>query len=371
MQQHSSPIYGLLGAIIFSSGLASPIALADEEQAKKSEPVEQAEQLVDEDVDLNADKDEAEESRTDGMVEVRISLPDGRTIIRLEPARKFSAKRSFSTVGGHSRILADGSRISYGRSGVSGGSNGASAGSSSGGGGGSSGGGGGGSAGSGGGGGSSSSSLSSLSDISSSSLIVGDSGTEAAESSGQSSTEANYSSSLPSSFSSSSTSDSTSDSDSSNDSETQASSETTPASSSSSSSGSSTGAAFRPIHTIGDAQHDDEDSATGGQSVEFHDAGMSAVVVGNSIYFSGVELVQMDQAFEVLVGTRIGADSVIMQPGRPLSGSDPLSEANNGHGSPIKLDFESDTIVELAMLSQPENPNNPQRELRTWTVRIR
>lgn len=98
---------------------------------------------------------------------------------------------------------------------------------------------------------------------------------------------------------------------------------------------------------------------------------MGAAVIGNTVYFNNVQLVQADQAFDVVIGTRVGADSAIMQEGRlSASGSGPLSSWDTG-SSAIKLDFESDTVVELVMFSEPENSITPDRIQRTWTVRIR
>ena len=98
---------------------------------------------------------------------------------------------------------------------------------------------------------------------------------------------------------------------------------------------------------------------------------MGAAVIGNTVYFNGVEHVRADQVFDVVTGTKIAGDMVIMKQGRlSSSGSDSLSSWNTG-ASAIKLDFPSDTIVTLTMLSRPTDSSRPERIERTWTVRIR
>jgi hypothetical protein len=98
---------------------------------------------------------------------------------------------------------------------------------------------------------------------------------------------------------------------------------------------------------------------------------MSAAVVGNRVYFTGVELVLADQPFEIITGTRVGTDAVITEDGRLNSnGSDPLSSFNTRESS-IKIELEPGTIVELMMYTPSGNASAPEREQRTWTVRIR
>ncbi len=97
---------------------------------------------------------------------------------------------------------------------------------------------------------------------------------------------------------------------------------------------------------------------------------MGAAVIGNTVYFNNVELVRADQTFEVVTGTPVGGDAVIMQRGRLASSPGPLSSWNTG-SSAIKLDFTSNTVVTLTMHSLPEDESNPNRVTRTWTVRIR
>tara|TARA_R110002073_G_scaffold118918_5_gene259359 strand:+ start:318146 stop:318442 length:297 start_codon:yes stop_codon:yes gene_type:complete len=98
---------------------------------------------------------------------------------------------------------------------------------------------------------------------------------------------------------------------------------------------------------------------------------MGAAVIGNTVYFNGIEHVRADQMFDVVTGTKVGGDMVIVQGGRlPSTGDGPLSSWNT-RASGIKLDFPSNTIVTLTMLSQPLDVSNPERIERSWTVRIR
>ncbi len=314
MRLQHTQLTGLLGAIVLSAGLAATVASADDssKQSKSAKDgvVEQK---------GNAESPDLDRSK-DGMVQVRVSLPDGRTIITYERATKRSARVS-PTVARY--MLGQGGTASQkSSSSRSGGKQSSSA--SSGRSGGGSFGGGTGSSGSSGGAGSSGASGSSGS--ASSAGSSGGAG-QASAGSGSGSGRVGQGSS--------------------------------PAATSS-----------RAVHTVGGARHVPE-GAVGGQRVEFNEAGMSAVVVGNTIYFTGVQLVQANQAFDALTGTRIGADSVIMQEGRlGVDNSNPLSAWSPG-ASPIKLDFQRNSTVELVMFSEPENASTPDRQQRTWTVRVR
>ncbi len=327
MQLHHTQLTGLLGAVLFSAGLATPIALADEptESSSIGEPAVQVESTEQGHAkESKADTEAFAQAQGEDMVEVRISLPDGRTIVRFEPAKRTSARRSVPAGLRVSKRLNDGSRISYGAGGVTGGSNSASmkSGSRSGGGGsgGGSGGGGGGSSSAGGSsGGSGGGAMSAGGASRGGAGLMGSGGSEEMNASGSNN------------------------------------------SNNSSGSGS--------VHTIGDPIYND-DGAVGGQRVEFYDAGMGAAVVGNTVYFTGVELVRADQAFEIVDGTRIGSDSAMMVEAYRGSGGDLLSSWNTA-ASPIKLDFASNTVVDLVMLSLPTDASNPSREQRTWRVRIR
>ncbi len=375
MQLQSTQLSGLLGALIVSSGLASSIAFADETVEPTNEKVivvsdEQEGKLVDQDSESRSSSSAGAEE----TVEVRISMPDGRVIVRREAVRKSSTRRSVSAGATSSRILADGSRISYGRSGVSGGSNSASTKS--------------GSARGGGGGGASSASTGSASSsgaAGSSSSSGSGAAFASSRSSGKSSASGGGSSGSGGSASAQSTDGAATEnyarsgvktfsgvSGSGNTGAAQASGAGSSGGVASNGSFSSSTSAKTPraVHTGGEARYN-QDTAVGGQRVEFHDAGMGAAVVGNTVYFTGVDLVQVDQDFDVVTGTRLGADKVMMEHGRlSTSGIDGLSSWNTGV-SRIKLDFQSDTTVQLMMFSQPTSADNPEREQRTWTVRIR
>ncbi len=325
MPRTNRPINSLLLAISLSAGIASPLALGAEESKEESSPILAGAE--------EQGQDETQESRKDAdYVAVRVSLPDGRSFTRLEPKRTMSARysRSGSALISTSRRMSDGARVSVGARGVSGGSNSSSVrsgGSSSGGGSSSS------SAGGGGGG-------SSAATISKESAEEG--GLEARTSNAGVFSFGNSGSDFESNSSGDNGSSSSRDTDS------------------------------RPaVPTVGSPRFDREGNASGGQRVEFHDAGMSAAVIGNRVYLNNVELVSADQPFEIITGTRVGSDSVIMEDGRLSSnGVDHLSSFNTGSSS-IKLEFDSDTTVTLSLYTQSSNSLNPDREMRTWTVRIR
>ncbi|MDF1809973.1 MAG: hypothetical protein P1U42_09785 [Phycisphaerales bacterium] len=356
MQVQPFQLTGLLGAVVLSAGLASTLAIADE--SKESDSAQQSQSGEKQEVSTDADDssknrlDEQSNEQSD-TIEVRISMPDGRVIVRREPARRSSSKRNLPPTSRVSKTLPDGSRISYGGRGVSGGSNASSART-----GGASGGGGSSSARSsgGGGGGSSASAKDSRSNISTSTSMG--SGAEEAEllTNEQGSSGASL---TPRAFHSGGSNQSNSSG-----------STSTGSSTSNTGSQSSNSANNRTVPTVGSAQYS-QDGAVGGQRVEFHDSGMGAAVIGNTVYFIGVELVQSDQAFEVITGTQVGGDSVMMQDTRmSTSTTDVLSTWNTG-ASTIKLDFPSDTIVDLRMFSQSVDAGHPNRIERTWTVRIR
>lgn len=145
-------------------------------------------------------------------------------------------------------------------------------------------------------------------------------------------------------------------------------------SSSSSSSGSSGGRTTQqtsqPVSTIGTPRYSD-DSATGGQDVRFFDAGISAMVVGRTVFIWGADLVQSDQPFELVEGERFAFDGAVITQSRPdqtagqaLSGADQLF-------APLKLEYASNTTVTLTLQSQAQNPETPDRTTRTWTFRVR
>lgn len=326
MQRSTPSIRTLLGALMLSAGIASPIALADDgvsEEQHTGESAPPVESVVDPgDSDSSSTREDAD------LVRVRVSLPDGRTITRLEPKHSMSARygNRSSTPQSTSRRLADGSRISIGSRSVSGGSNSGSAQSSGGGGGGgsssSASGGGGGASSSGGGG--SVASKSEAGEQRGAGVFSFGAGESATASGSEASNRASGSSATP-----------------------------------------------RPIPTIGNPTYDRDGNASGGQRVEFHDAGMSAAVIGNRVYFTGAEMVSANAPFEVITGTRFATDSVIMDSLRlDSSGSDLLSSFNT-RNSEIKVQMESGTVVDFVLFTPSDDPNNPERVQRTWTVRIR
>lgn len=313
MQPSTTTVRTLLGALLLSAGLANSLAMGDEPSTEQEAGTE----AVHKESDVESSESASTSSQANAdMVEVRVSLPDGRTIVRLESKRSMSARynsRHSSPSSTTSRRLSDGSRISVGSRSVSGGSNSSSARS-----GGSSGGGGGSSASSSGGGGggavSSKSQAGAMQQSGGGVFSYGDG------------VRANTNNA-----------------------------EQTP----------------RPVPTVGNPSYDREGNASGGQRVEFHDAGMSAAVIGNRVYFIGVELVSANAPFEIITGTRVAEDSVIMDDQRlGSSGSDALSSFDT-RNSEIKLEMDSGTVVDLVLFSRSSNPNSPERVQRTWTVRIR
>lgn len=122
------------------------------------------------------------------------------------------------------------------------------------------------------------------------------------------------------------------------------------------------------IPTVGAAQHDGN-TAFGGQTVNFAGTGMYGAVIGRTIYLVGVELAHADQAFEVSRGTRIGNDTVIMDE----SDFGTMSTARNAIEAKthLKLTFDSSTVVNLVMYSDPGESDSSTREERIWTVQIR
>lgn len=322
----------LLGSLVLCAGLTTTLANAqgkEESDGDVGKVVEDAQQQS----DGGQAEPESKADEHEGMVQVRVSLPDGRTIVTYEKPAARSARVSpniarqvnrFRATASVSRSSAHSSRSSSSGGASSGGSAMSS-------------------------GGGASVRGGNSSSVSSGGGAVGDagvttfSGSKGDTSSGSSSKASASARSRGSSGSNRATAGG---------------------------GGSAPTSTGRSVPTVGNARHHAE-GAIGGQRVEFHDAGMGAAVVGNTVYFTGVQLVQADQGFETIDGTRIGADTVIMQEGRlSPDGSGPLSSWNTGT-SAIKMEFESNTVVDLVMFSEPENENNPERIQRTWTVRIR
>ena len=365
MQRNSNTMYTLVGALLFSAGFATPMAIADEPESgevKQSQP-EPAETKGEEQAKDQAEEQAKGSERPSGdMVEVRISLPDGRTFVRLEPRRNMSARysnRSSKPVS-TSRRLSDGSRISVGSRGVSGGSN-SGAGSFRGGG----GGGGGGSAtisrgGGGGGGGGGASAADSVEG-------AGDLATKAQKSN----SGGGFSFGPADSGSAGAASEETAGMLNSSEGSSGTPSSVQSDGSSSGTTSSNSNSQNSSVPTIGEPSYDVEGNATGGQSVKYPNESMFATVIGNRVYFTGVELITSDQPFEVIVGTPVTGDSVIMDESRvssALTGSLTSASASN---SEIVIEFGSDTVVELNMLSRSASPDNPLRSAHSWTVRVR
>lgn len=388
MQRSSNAFCTLVGALVLNAGFATPLTLADEPEQTAASSSAQTEEPKKPD-STEQDQKAAESTRPDGdTVEVRISLPDGRTIIRLEPKTTMSAryKPRRSTAISTSRSLPDGSRISVATRGVRGGSNIASVRTGGGGGGGgggstTSGGGGGGGGGAGGG---------------AASVVSADAGVETkARSSGggvfsygppreervkEAEEEVASGSQTIVVTNGQTESDSSSDSDTQSGTQNQSDSQADPQASDRDDAQTSTqsdtlGAdqtddqSNTPsVPTIGDPIIDDEGDATGGQSIKFDAEGMAATVIGNRVYFRGVEIVTSNRSFTVITGTRVASDSVILDPSRAQS-TDSGESVTSSSG--IVLEFASGSVIDLMMFSRSADPNQPNRVERTWTIRIR
>lgn len=126
----------------------------------------------------------------------------------------------------------------------------------------------------------------------------------------------------------------------------------------------------QPVPTVGTPRYED-DAATGGQDVRFFDAGISAMVVGRTVFIWGAELVQSTEDFDLVEGERLEFNGAIVRQernenagGQTLSSSDQLF-------APLKLEYDADTTVTLTLHSRAANPEQPDREVRTWTFRVR
>lgn len=122
------------------------------------------------------------------------------------------------------------------------------------------------------------------------------------------------------------------------------------------------------VSTVGSA-HYDADAATGGQDVRFFDAGISAMVVGRTVYIWGVDFVQSSAEFEVIEGERFAYDSVIARESDAGTGSD--AGENDQMHAPIKLEYAPGTVVDLTLHASADNPESPDRAERSWTFRVR
>ncbi len=128
------------------------------------------------------------------------------------------------------------------------------------------------------------------------------------------------------------------------------------------------------VPTAGNPQYS-SDGAFGGQTVSFKDLNMYATVIGDTIYLVGVEIAQADQSFDVVRGTRLLADTAILDETVLVSRS---AEDRHEGRAQLKLQFEPGTVVNLVMYSQSGDADSwsgkglsETREKRTWTVRIR
>lgn len=323
----------LAGALMLSAGFASSLALADE-GAKDAKPDSTSDTPLtsassDSDQNTQRGADSGDEKNDADYVKVRISLPDGRIITRLEPKHNISARYNtrVSAPTGASGSRNGGSGVSVGSRSVSGGSNSSSVKASGG------GGGGGGSStsfGGGGGGGGGGSSASGESSAAAESTPESKGGVFSYGNTGSTTSDAGVGQNNANS-----------------------------------------NASNQRVSSLGSPSYDRDGNATGGQRVEFNEAGMSAAVVGNRVYFIGVELVMADQPFEIITGTRVGTDAVITEDTRlSNNGVDPLSSFNTGQSS-IKIELEAGAVVNLTMFTPSSDALSPDREQRTWTVRIR
>lgn len=377
----------VLSAIVLTSGLAVSVSFADEptpEPDAKAQGEEQtrSDSSGEQDARDAQDGEERPERVRGGVVEVRISLPDGRTIVRYEPAGPISARRTLpAALLRSSRVLPDGSRISTTGAALRGGSNSSAVkiGGSSGG-----GGGGGGASGGGGGGGGGDSALSeTTNDNASGSKSSGGGGgvyTVTGNNSSRSNTDDDDTNNDDANNDDgSNTNDDTGqnnndDSNSNNDDGSNNNNDDSNSNNDDSNNNNNDDSSNNddpPVPTVGDPQYDG-DTAVGGQRVEFLDAGISAAVIGNTIYFNGVELVHADRPFEVVLGTRLGGDSAMMDDTRSTA---PTGDGDTGtfdtDDTVLKLEFASETTVTLMMQSFAGNPAAPNRVQRFWTVRIR
>jgi hypothetical protein len=109
----------------------------------------------------------------------------------------------------------------------------------------------------------------------------------------------------------------------------------------------------------------------GGQDVKFHDAGISAIVIGRMVLIWGAEIVQSTADFTVVEGERFAFDGAVIrqnsaQP-QQVQGFSSLDQVY----APLKLEFQAGETTTLTLFSRAVNQNLPDREMRTWTFRVR
>lgn len=123
------------------------------------------------------------------------------------------------------------------------------------------------------------------------------------------------------------------------------------------------------VPTIGEPRYSD-DGATGGQNVTFHDAGISAMVIGRVVYIWGADIVQSSADFILIEGERFAFDGAVVRDHR-LSGSTQVLSATEQMFAPLKLEFRAGETVTLTLHSRAQNQDLPSREIRNWTFRVR
>jgi len=127
-----------------------------------------------------------------------------------------------------------------------------------------------------------------------------------------------------------------------------------------------------PVPTIGSPRYQDNE-ATGGQDVTFFDAGISAMVLGRTVYIWGAEIVQSTQSFQLVEGERFAFDGAVARTSsRPTGSGQSLTAAGSQQfHAPLKLEFTPGSTTTLTMFSSAPNPELPDRSIRNWTLRVR